>query len=103
MIRSEAEAQQGSHGRRPLFLIKLGMRADLACRGRIRAYHRHPDAAGLFYLLPMMTPVIFYLVAPAVITSDDKGGLIPVGRHRLQRIPQVCDRQTLPASASHPG
>ena len=87
MIRPEPEAQQGSHRRRPLLLIKLRMGADLACRGRIRAYHRHPDAAGLFYLLPMMTPVIFYLVAPAVIAGDDKGGLVLVGRHRLQRIP----------------
>src|SRR6187402_2173116 len=76
MIRLELKPEQGRHGRRPLLLVELRMRAHLTGRGRIGTDNSHPDLSGLSDLLTMMTPVVLHLVSPAMITGDDQRGLV---------------------------
>src|SRR4051794_33123040 len=87
MVGPELKAKQGSHGRRPLLLIQLRMRADLPCRAGIGPHNSHPDPSGITHFLAMISPLVLDLIPPAMITGDDKRGLVPVSWHGLDRIP----------------
>src|ERR1700754_548267 len=92
MLRHIIQAEELSKGRRYLPLIELPLCAGFTKCLRVRSHCQDKDLFGIRYLRAMAGPLAFYLVASAMIASDQKGRLIPVLRDRLYVVPEAGDQ-----------